>query len=213
MKPGDWYTVEQGESIQSIAVATGHLLETIWDAPDNKDLKSSRKDPNILMPGDRVFVPSIETRTFDVPTGQPKAFKVKRTSARLRVQLIEYGDPLANLPFRLEVDGRAQTGTSDGAGWVEARVPPRAREATLTVGEGDQARIWRFALRALDPVTEISGAQARLNNLGYGPVPIDGEMGAETQAALCHFQEEHGLDVSGEVDTATGDKLKELHGS
>jgi peptidoglycan hydrolase-like protein with peptidoglycan-binding domain len=44
-------------------------------------------------------------------------------------------------------------------------------------------------------------------------VPLDGEMGPATVAALCAFQREHSLDVTGKPDKATQDKLKEQHGS
>jgi peptidoglycan hydrolase-like protein with peptidoglycan-binding domain len=71
---------------------------------------------------------------------------------------------------------------------------------------------YRLLLRALDPVTEVSGVQARLRNLGYGEVPLDGEMGPATIAALCAFQRENGLKVTASADTATQDKLAEKHG-
>ena len=68
-------------------------------------------------------------------------------------------------------------------------------------------------MRALDPVTELTGVQARLRNVGYGEVPIDGALGPATVAALCAFQRDHGLDPTGRPDRETQDALLAQHGS
>ena len=58
----------------------------------------------------------------------------------------------------------------------------------------------------------ISGAQARLVNLGYGTGEIDGQTGPMTLAALREFQANHELEVTGELDQATIAKLAEERG-
>ncbi len=214
IQTGDYHVVVQGESVDSIAAQCGHVPDTIWNAPENRNLKSQRKDPHILMPGDRLFVPPIEPKTVSVATGSLHRFTVQRPRARLKVQIVDLGKPRANEPFLLVVDGSTElSGKTDGDGWVDQPLPPLARTAKLTVGEGDSAVTYRLALRALDPVTEVSGVQARLRNLGYGEVPLDGLMGPATIAALCAFQRDHSLDVTGKPDQATQDELKEQHGS
>ena len=52
-------TVNRGDSIPSLAHDNGHFWETLWNHGDNAALKALRKTPNILMPGDEVFVPEI----------------------------------------------------------------------------------------------------------------------------------------------------------
>jgi N-acetylmuramoyl-L-alanine amidase len=214
IRTGDYHVVAQGESVDSIAALCGHVPDTIWNAPENRDLKSQRKDPHILMPGDRLFVPPLEPKTVSVATGSLHKFTVQRPRARLNVQIVEAGKPRANEPFVLVVDRNTRlSGKTDGDGRVDQPLPPLARMANLTVGEGEAAVTYRLLLRALDPVTEVSGVQARLRNLGYGEVPLDGEMGPATVAALCAFQRDHSLDVTGKPDKATQDKLKVQHGS
>jgi putative peptidoglycan binding protein len=214
IRTGESHVVVQGESVDSIAAACGHLPDTLWNAPENRALKQQRKDPHVLAPGDRLFVPPLEPKTVSVQSGALHRFTVQRPRSRLRVQLVEAGAPRANEPYVLVVDRTLElAGTTDGDGWVERPVPTLARAAQLTVGEGDRATTYLLALRALDPVTEASGVQARLRNLGYAEVPLDGEPGPATAAALCAFQEANGLSVSGSADAATRDKLVERHGS
>lgn len=214
IRPGETHVVRQGESVDSLAVRCGHLPDTIWNAPENRDLKRVRKDPHILMPGDRLFVPPLEPKEVSVASGSLHRFTVQRPPARLNVQLVDAGAPRANEPFVLVVDGNAELrGTTDGDGWVDVALPPLARAARLTVGEGEAAVAYALTFRALDPVTEITGVQARLRNLGYREVPLDGQAGPAMTGALCAFQEANGLSVTGTTDQATRDKLLEKHGS
>lgn len=212
MKPGAWYTVRQGESVESIAAHLGHLPETIWEDPENQSLRDRRKDPDVLMPGDRIFVPPVKPRTFEVRTGSPARFKIARPPPRLKVQMLKDGQPRANAPFRLTVDGIEERGTTDGEGRIDRPVAPRATRAVLVVGEGEEATEHVLELRALDPIDEVSGVQARLRNLGYDAGPTDGVLGPRTRGAIAEFQGNEGLDPTGEPDDATRSKLKTRHG-
>ncbi len=71
-----------------------------------------------------------------------------------------------------------------------------------------------LSLGRIDPVSESSGVQARLNNLGYRCGKLDGVLGPKTRAALMKFQASAGHpDPNGELDEQTRDLLKEKHGS
>jgi Putative peptidoglycan binding domain len=50
---------------------------------------------------------------------------------------------------------------------------------------------------------QIQQAQARRKAVGLDPGTIDGMMGSETEAALRTYQQQRGLPVSGQLDTAT----------
>lgn len=50
------YKVKQGDSICSIAFEHGLFPDTIWNDAKNSSLKQERKDPNVLYPGDVVYV-------------------------------------------------------------------------------------------------------------------------------------------------------------
>jgi N-acetylmuramoyl-L-alanine amidase len=57
MSEGFVYTAGQGDSTTRIAFRNGFFWKTVWEHPENSELKSKRKDPNILLPGDTVFIP------------------------------------------------------------------------------------------------------------------------------------------------------------
>ena len=50
------YVVRQGDSMESIAQTNGLFWKTIWDHPNNVELKRAKRNYNTLLPGDRVFV-------------------------------------------------------------------------------------------------------------------------------------------------------------
>lgn len=213
MKTGDWHVIEQGESVESIASECRHALATIWDAPENNDLKEKRKDPHVLMPGDRIFIPPIETKTFTVSTGTAAKFQVDRPPSRLVMTFLDsVGKARANLKYVLRVDGRELNGTTDGSGKIDPPIPARAKDAELELGEGDEAQHFTLNLRHLDPVTEVTGAQARLRNLGYDVGPIDGEIDARFRAALAAFQRGNGIEPTGELDATTQSTLIQKYG-
>jgi hypothetical protein len=48
------YTVRQGDHLSKIAKAFGFSdYHTIWDHPNNGDLKQKRQNPNVLLPATR----------------------------------------------------------------------------------------------------------------------------------------------------------------
>lgn len=243
MVQGKRHTVAQGESVESVAHAAGHLWSTVWEAPENKPLRQTRKSPHVLLPGDIVFVPGVREKQLPCATNQQHRFQHKGIPSRLRVRFLVDGEPRASASYVLIVDGRnRKEGTTDGDGWLDEAVMPDARRAEVQFevspredpdydpspfeGDGDDivratepapekkapppGKIYVFELRHLDPVTEISGVQGRLKNLGYAVRSVDGELGPRTREALRAFQQDHGLDVTGEPDEATQAKLAEF---
>jgi N-acetylmuramoyl-L-alanine amidase len=83
------YVVSSGDCMSSIAKAHGHFWETLWNHPDNADLKAARRDPNILLPGDRVSVPPIRQRDEGRPTDQRHTFCRRGEPSKFRLRLIE----------------------------------------------------------------------------------------------------------------------------
>ena len=51
------HQVEQGECLSSIAYECGFFPDTIWNHPQNAELKRKRNNPNALMLGDIISVP------------------------------------------------------------------------------------------------------------------------------------------------------------
>lgn len=199
-----WHTVRAGEWLVQIAYRQGFSdADAIWQLPENQELRASQRDPNQLLPGDRVFLPARVDAHRPVATGKTNRFVLKKVTQKLRVAVHgEDGKPLKSTPFRIHLGGRELTGTSDGEGVVQVDLPPSATEARLEIGEVE------IVLRPghLDPVESASGLRDRLENLGF-----DVEEGnlADTIRA---FQRQHQLPESGENDAATRRKLTEAHG-
>ncbi len=80
------------------------------------------------------------------------------------------------------------------------------------VGTGSAVDEYNLKFGEMDPLTEISGVQGRLNNLGFPCGPIDGILGLRTCQALKRFQSREDLPITGRPDDATLQKLKEVHG-
>lgn len=237
------YVVRQGDCISSIAYKKGHFWQTIWDHPQNARLKSERKDPNILKEGDIVHIPDLRPKEVSGATDRRHKFVFKSVPAKLRLQLLRQersesaGDstqasndfsvieetpqpaaemhdrPRANVPFVLDIDGRLTRGKTDGEGRLEVVLPPDAREGFLIVEPGTpRETVVRLALGTMDPITEIAGLRKRLNNLGFCCCEAD-DMTPDLESALRAFQEKYGLQVTGQPDQATRDKLQQIHGS
>ncbi len=205
------HVVKQGECISRIAFEYGFFPETVWNHPDNKDLKELRKNPYVLMPGDVVVIPDKRVKEVVKQMGQRHTFRRKGVPEKLVMKFTRGDDLRANEKYVLEIDGRRIEGSTDGGGVVELDIVPNAKNGKITfVEEGDE---YELALGHLDPVTELSGVQGRLRNLGFYHGPVDGEMTEELEEAIRIYQERNKLEPTGKVDDALKSNLQSAHGS
>jgi Putative peptidoglycan binding domain len=212
-----WYTVQQGEDGLSIALKHGFRdWQVVCNRPENADFKQQRPDPNLLFPGDRLFVPSKELRQESCQTAKKHTFIVPTPTALMRIVLEDdEGEPYAGKTYALHVGTTTYKGTTDEDGLIEHTVPLDAKEGELTVwldqGPSGESYTWTLKIRHLDPVEETSGVQARLNNLGFDCGPVNNVFNDQTRLALKTFQAQLGLRTTGEIDEATRQKLREMH--
>jgi hypothetical protein len=205
------YEVQQGDCISKIAADAGLFWETVWNDAKNSELKARRRDPNVLLPGDTVFIPKIRPRVESAGTDARHRFTRRGVPAMLRLQIQKLGIPRANETYTLDIDGRLTTGKLDAKGQLEIAIAPNAYQGRLVVGPDQQT--YEFQLGTLDPSDEISGIQARLNNMGYGAGEADGILGPVTRRALRAFQKACVIQETGDADQQTVTKLREAHGS
>ena len=203
------YVVRPGDCLTKIAGAFGFDWQTLWNLPENCELKQKRKDPNVLFPGDRIFVPDLRLRHHDSATNKRHTFRRKGVPAKLRLRFLEDGDPRELEPYLLNVDGDVRKGTLSQDGHLEEWIPTNADSVQITLGDDDPITI---NLGTVDPITKVSGVQGRLSNLGFDPGPIDNKMGPKTRRAIRKFQNQHDLEITGELDEDTRKTLVEVHG-
>jgi hypothetical protein len=207
------YRVKPGECISSIAKGHGYFWETIWDHPANAALKAARRDPNILLAGDRLTLPPKTIKQESAATDTRHKFILKGEPTVLRMQLLEEGIPRANVNYVLEIDGHARNGSTDEQGYLDEPLRGDAKHGRLIIripDEEDEVIVLDFG--HLDPITTICGVQGRLDHLGFQPGPIDGVPGPRTRIALRRFQIEYDLPATGEPDSQTRERLVEVHG-
>lgn len=204
------HEVRQGECVSSIADATGHFWEKLWNLSANRELREIRKDPNALLPGDLIEVPEIEPGEHAGATEKRHRFRRKGVPSVLKLQVLRLGEPVADKPFTLDVDGHLIRGSTDAQGRIEESIPPGARAAKLVVDNDGEDIRYDIEIGTLDPIDTTTGIKARLRNLGFDPGPIDRADRPEYRAALAAFQERWELEKTGNPDQKTRDKLKEL---
>ncbi|MDX1811081.1 MAG: peptidoglycan-binding protein [Gammaproteobacteria bacterium] len=205
------HVVKQGECLETIAHQYGFSWQSLWAFPDNAELKQLRKDPNLLYPGDIVFLPEIKLKKLDVISEALHRFIYKGLPSKLHLQLIDNGSPLTNAAYDLVIGGELLTGSTDSNGEINIRIPVNAKQGQLTLSESGIKIILEVGY--LGPIEEVAGYQARLENLGYYVGSIDGVNGEYTNQAIKQFQKDHDLEVTGDPDQQTLSKLQKIHGS
>jgi N-acetylmuramoyl-L-alanine amidase len=213
-----YYTVKQGDHMPGIAWRSGFSdYLTIWNHPSNAELKQKRQNPNVLYPGDSLYIPDKDEGEYSRPTDKRHTFVVDKKPLKLRLVLRDqYEQPIANAACVLIVDSDSHQLTSDGDGKLELEIPPSATDSRLVIQDTQQTPYGGISIPVkighLDPVDEISGQQARLSSLGYFIGDIDGNEGPNFEMAVEEFQCEHSLTVDGICGPQTQAKLKEVFG-
>lgn len=210
------HTVRQGECLSRIALHYGFTdWRVVYDHPQNTEFRQKRPDPNLIYPGDRLFVPDPEQKSEPCATGRLHRFQLSAPHKLLRLAVEDLaGNRIAKAPYTLIVEGTTYEGTTDADGVVEQPISVAAEVGTLRVG----TLWWPLKIGHLNPLDDVpdagvSGIQARLRNLGYDPGPVDHELGRRTRAAIRAFQRDNPpLLVDGICGPKTRAKLIERHG-
>ena len=203
------HTVQEGECLASIAFQYGLFIDTFWNYDANSGLRSKRKNPYELVPGDVVTVPDKRVQQIGCGTDARHTFTRKGVPEKLRLRLTHDNQPRAGVPYTLIIDGKPFQGTTDADGAIEHALMPNAHQCSLRIGDGTEH--YDLQLHDLQPITEDAGVRARLTNLHYLRAG-SGDADALNQA-IASFQTDQGLPVTGTADAATCQKLQTQHGS
>ncbi len=217
------HDVLEGEHLAGIAAEHGFSsLDPILAAPENAEFKKQRPNPNILVAGDKVFIPEKATKEELAATGQRTKFQLTGLGLELHVKVVNQGFE----PFKGDVELTALGTTTpmkpDGDTF-EAFLDPTAKQAVLSfpVSKTERKRPpITLEPGRLDPIETLAGQQQRLNNLGYfagfvkttatDPKAIDPQF----LWAVQEFQCDHmgPAEADGVIGKKTLDKLKEVYG-
>lgn len=206
------HEVKQGECLSSIAYSYGFSdWQQLWDHPANEKLRNRRKNPNVLYPGDIICIPDKRANPRGVVTNARHTFKVKVRKDTTTLVMQHNGDAIANEPYRLEVGAVVLEGNTTAAGHIEVLLPPDATQGKIVFPR--RGEMYSLCLGYLDPADTLTGAQARLRQLGM----YSGEIANTYQTpyfvdAMKRFQRKNGLKVTGALDEATKNALIKAYG-
>lgn len=187
------YIVKQGDCLWNIACAHGFShWKPIYDHPENNKFRKKRPDPNILFPGDKLFIPKYEPKSVDASSDSKHSFVTKRQKTFLNIKFEEEpGEPMKG-DYVLVVEGVEYKGALNGEGRLSERISADAKQGKLRiVTEGiseEDALRWELLIGSLDPLETLSGVQGRLWNLGIDCGPVDNTPGPLSKAGVKTFQ-------------------------
>ena len=130
------HIVQPGEHLSAIAMRHGFAdYRSLWYDGGNAGLRQQRKNPNVLLAGDRVVIPERKERVELRPTDKRHRFVKEGQPLRLRVRLLdEARQAVTGLSAELAVDGMEIVSRSLGRdGQVEREVVKPAAAGRVTV--------------------------------------------------------------------------------
>lgn len=205
------YQTKPGDCISSIAFDNGFFPETLWNLEENRALRELRQNPQVLAPGDQVFIPDKRQKSESCALDQVHRFVRKGVPEHFRIQLLYDDEPRAGEPFVLEIEGQVvKRGKTGDDGVIQIPIVPDAQKGRLLLRDG--AEEITLELGCLEPVEMLEGVQMRLRNLGYFDGEVDGQSSDDLEYAIVCFQADSGMEPTGEPDNQTRALLKSKYG-
>ncbi|MBL8743201.1 MAG: peptidoglycan-binding protein [Myxococcales bacterium] len=213
------YVIRQGDYITKLGHTLGFDALTVWNDPKNAGLRERRPDPDMLHPGDLLWIPDApDHRRLSVKAGATNRYAahIPKKAIDLKIQI--GGEALPKEPYMiLGLGPEPVEGETDERGHLVTKVDVSVREIEVILTRKE--RTLRLRIGDLDPVDTLAGLRKRLLHLGYyqpTKVGIENEDATDGDAlvsALKSFQAHEKLTVSGKLDEDTRKALQGAHGS
>jgi uncharacterized protein involved in type VI secretion and phage assembly len=206
------YVVRQGDYLSKLAFVQTFDGNQVWGDGKNADLQQQRRDPNVLAPGDLMFVPQARKEGQPINKGTSNRYQVNVPKVKVELLFRDGEQPLAGEACEVrglgKQDPEVPTST-DGGGKLSLNVPVTAREFYVDFPNKEGLGVHLY-VGDVDPVSAPAGVAQRLVNLGYLPAYFDDDPDSAAgylERALKAFQAENGLEPTGTADDATRQAL------
>lgn len=207
------HTVKRGDTIVQIARKYGfRSITPIWEHVGNAELRSKRPNPYVLSQGDQLFVPDKESEEFSCETDRRHVFRVRNLTQWLDQKLLDEDNrPLSGKRYELKAGGKTYQGETGGDGRLRVKLPIDATSGDLKLWLTESETYeWTLDIGHLEPVETVFGVKGHLSNLGYDCGEVNDTLDDAARNALRHFQADNSLPLTGEIDDATRNKLRDL---
>ncbi len=158
------YVVRSSEYLTALAVQNGTTVDAILADPNNAALKDGH--PEILAPGDIVFLPTVKPASFSLQPGSSTTFTSDTPTVQVNVILLDQdGSPVtgkavttdpevSETPLSTDGDGLLTFSVGIDISTIDVSVDGTALQFTLNVGN-------------LDPSDTETGLASRLRHMGH----------------------------------------------
>jgi len=172
---------------------------------------SLKLDQNAQLTGTKIQLgqpPEPPPPKDDQGNDKTKPFKLKVADADRQ--------PYASKHYEVVAGGKRFEGNTGADGSLSVTIPDDAQVAEVSVWIDEyptgERRHWTLRIADLDPATTPKGALQRLRNLGFFAGIASDWLGDDGKAAVRWFQQEIGIDPTGELDAKTSSELERVHG-
>jgi len=213
------HTVLQGESVSMIAKRYGFpSWQSLYDHPDNQEIKKLRPDPDLIFPGDEIVIPDRIKAIFKAKLNEKQTFRSKAKKSVIKLKIGAIGGKIwADRKVELQVDGQIIEAKTDDQGIAQFKLPKRhSQKAILNIYTVKETSKPSYSVEVklghLDPITELTGQQARLSALGFDCGLLSPKTNKRYEKAVEDYQQAMGLKVDGICGPETQKSLEKEYG-
>src|SRR4051812_28766459 len=100
-KPWVPVVVQQGDHLGKLAFRHGADAETVWKHDKNKELAARRKNPDMLCPGDVLYLPTEPAPPLHLAPGAANRYRARIPTVPVSIRLATKRRSVANQPFEV----------------------------------------------------------------------------------------------------------------